>query len=253
MIHSLPVRILISNDDGVAAPGLHGLAAALRKLGRVFICAPEGGRSGASSGLTLHKPLRVHPAGRDCWSVSGNPADAVKIALRELLPARPDLVVSGINNGLNTGSNILYSGTVAAALEGVQNGITSFAVSREFSEDGDFRTEARLAVRLVARLAALHPRAANVFNINIPLGKIRGIVAAATELTPYRDRYERRRDPRGRHYYWLRGVPPRRLRNNGRVTDDLAIARGFVTVTPLRRDLTDPGLLEDLDRGLSDA
>ena len=244
------MRILLSNDDGVHAPGLHALAAALRKLGRVFICAPESVRSGASSGLTIHKPLQAPRIARDCWAVSGNPADAVKLALRELLPARPDIVVSGINNGLNTGSNIVYSGTVAAALEGALYGITSFAVSREFTDDEDYREEARLAARLVKRLFALRPRAANVFNINIPRGRPRGVVAAAAELAPYRDRYDRRRDPRGRAYYWLRGEPPRKLLLDGRPSDEWAVCRGWVSVTPLRRDLTDLPLLEDLERCL---
>ena len=250
MVDSTRVKVLLSNDDGVHAPGLHALAAALRKLGRVFICAPDTVRSGASSALTIHEPLQVHRVAPDCWGVSGNPADAVKVALRELLPARPDLVVSGINNGLNTGSNIVYSGTVAAALEGALAGITSFAVSREFREDGDFRSEARLAARLVERLAGLHPRSSSVFNINIPRGRTRGVVVAAAELAPFRDRYHRRRDPRGRTYYWLRGEPPRRLRLDGRPTDEWAVSRGYVSVTPLRRDLTDLRLLEDLERCL---
>ena len=244
------MNILLSNDDGVRAPGLHALAAALRKLGRVFICAPDTVRSGASSALTIHEPLQVERVARDCWGVSGNPADAVKIALNELLPSRPDLVVSGINNGLNAGSNIVYSGTVAAALEGALAGITSFAVSREFREDGDYRSEARLSARLVERLAGLHPRLPGVFNINIPRGRTRGVVVTAAEPAPFKDRYHRRRDPRGRIYYWLRGEPPRRLRLNGRPTDEWAVTRGYVTVTPLRRDFTDLRLLEDLERCL---
>jgi 5'-nucleotidase len=219
----------------------------------VFICAPEGGRSGASSGLTIHRPLQARELSRDCWAVAGNPADAVKLALRELLPRPPDLVVSGINNGLNAGSNIVYSGTVAAALEGALYGITSFAVSREFADNDEFRAEARLAARLVSKLSRLHPRSAAVFNINIPRGRPRGVIAAAAEPAPYRDGYCRRRDPRGQRYYWLRGEPPRRLGRNGRATDEWAVTRGYVSVTPLRRDFTDLSLLEGLDRGLANA
>jgi 5'-nucleotidase len=242
------VRILLSNDDGVSAPGLHALAAALRRLGDVFICAPEGPRSGASSAITLHKPLIVHPVEKDCWSVNGTPADAVKLALRELLGRKPDLVVSGINNGLNTGSNVLHSGTVAAALEGAQQGIPSFAVSRKFAENGDFRAEARLATQLVARLYREGPRDGAVFNINIPPGRPRGVLATSMELKPYDDRYDRRVDPRGRTYFWLRGTPPRDLERDGRASDDWAVEKGYVAVTPLRRDLTDEGLLEGLER-----
>ncbi len=247
VIHSPRVRILLSNDDGVTAPGLHAMAAALRKLGEVWICAPEGPRSGASSALTLYEPLLVTEVGKRCWSVSGNPADAVKIALTELVPARPDVVVSGINNGLNCGSNVLYSGTVAAALEGAQAGITSFAVSRKVSPREDFRAEAAAAARIVARLAARHPRSALAFNINLPPGRPRGVRAAATELAPYKDRYDRRTDPRGRTYYWLRGEPPRSWERNGRLTDEGAVAQGYVSVTPLRRDLTDPRMIVDLE------
>jgi 5'-nucleotidase len=242
------VKILLSNDDGVHAPGLHQMAAELRKLGQVFVCAPEEPKSGASSALTLYQPLVARQVRKDVWGVSGNPADSVKLAIHELLDGRPDIIVSGINNGLNTGSNILYSGTVAAALEGAQNGITSFAVSRKVSSIEDYRTEARLAAKLIARLALKHPRTRTAFNINIPPGRPRGIRVTATELTPYDDRYDRRTDPRGRTYYWLRGTPPRELEKNGRVTDDSAIGRGYITVTPLRRDLTDDGLLDDLSR-----
>jgi 5'-nucleotidase len=242
------VRILLSNDDGVSAPGLHQLAAALRKLGDVFICAPEGPRSGASSALTLYAPLLVTELGPRCWSVSGNPADAVKLAIHELVDGRPDIVVSGINNGLNCGSNVLYSGTVAAALEGAQAGILSFAVSRKVADNEEFRSESQIAARIIARLAARPCGGNTVYNINIPRGKIRGIASTTTELIPYTDRYDRRIDPRGRVYYWLRGEPPRQSGTNGHLTDEAAVTRGFVAVTPLRRNLTDESLLDGLTR-----
>ncbi|HXX94827.1 MAG TPA: 5'/3'-nucleotidase SurE [Planctomycetota bacterium] len=242
------MRILLSNDDGVHAPGLHQLADALRKLGPVFICAPDTARSGASSALTLYTPLVVHEVAPRIWGVSGNPADAVKLALNELLDGPPDLVVSGINNGLNCGANVLYSGTVAAALEGAQAGITSFAVSRRVSSLEDYRAEAKVAAEIIGKLARRHPRQATVFNINIPTGRPKGVVTATTELTPYTDRYDRRMDPRGRTYFWLRGEPPRGFKANGRITDEAAVARGLVAVTPLRRNLTDEALLDGLAR-----
>jgi len=250
VLDSPSVRILVSNDDGIGAPGLEALAAVLEKMGRVFVCAPESARSGSSSSLTLHEPLQVRRLGPRRWSVRGNPADAVKIALRELLPAPPDLVVAGINDGLNCGVNILYSGTVAAALEGAQYGIPSFALSRRQSGGAGFREEALRALRLVRGLHALRPREAVVFNINFPGGTPKGIRVTVAEPAPYRDRYHRRRDPRGRVYYWLSGEPPRRLRLDGRATDEWAVSRGYVSVTPLRRDLTDRDLLGDLERGI---
>ncbi|HVR86440.1 MAG TPA: 5'/3'-nucleotidase SurE [Planctomycetota bacterium] len=242
------MKILVSNDDGVAAPGLHQLAASLRKLGEVYICAPEAPRSGASSSLTLYAPLHVTELGPRCWSVSGNPADAVKLALTELLGGRPDLVVSGINNGLNCGSNVLYSGTVAAALEGAQAGILSFAVSRRVASNENYRAEAKIAARIIGTLSGAPSGGNTVYNINIPSPKARGVVTTTTELEPYVDRYDRRTDPRGRIYYWLRGEPPRQTKRNGYWTDEGAIAGGFVAVTPLRRNLTDESLLRGLSR-----
>ncbi len=242
------MKILISNDDGVTAPGIHQMAAAVRKLGDVYICAPEGPRSGASSALTLYAPLLVTEVAPRVWSVSGNPADAVKLALTELVDGKPDIVISGINNGLNCGSNVLYSGTVAAALEGAQAGILSFAVSRKVAGNEDYRSEAKVAARIIEKLASRRAGPNTVFNINIPAGKTRGVVTTTTELMPYTDRYDRRVDPRGRVYYWLRGEPPRQTRGNGHLTDEAAVGRGYVAVTPLRRNLTDEALLEDLAR-----
>jgi 5'-nucleotidase len=242
------VKILISNDDGVAAPGLHQLADALRKLGDVYICAPEGPRSGASSSLTLYSPLLVTTVAPKTWSVSGNPADAVKLALTELVGGKPDIVVSGINNGLNCGSNVLYSGTVAAALEGAQAGILSFAVSRKVAGNEEYRSEAKAAAQIIGKLSSRKAGPHTVYNINIPAGKTKGVVTTTTELMPYTDRFDRRVDPRGRVYYWLRGEPPRETQGNGHLTDEAAVSRGFIAVTPLRRNLTDEALLADLTR-----
>jgi 5'-nucleotidase len=242
------VKILLSNDDGVTAPGLHQMADALRRLGDVYVCAPEGPRSGASSALTLYEPLLVTEVGPRVWSVSGNPADAVKLALTELVGGRPDIVVSGINNGLNCGSNVLYSGTVAAALEGAQAGIPSFAVSRKVAHNDRYKAEAKVAAGIIETLASGPAGKNTVYNINIPSGKIRGVATTSTELMPYTDRYDRRVDPRGRVYYWLRGEPPRATTGNGKLTDEAAVARGYVAVTPLRRNLTDESLLEKLAR-----
>ena len=243
------MRILLSNDDGIRAPGLQLLAVELRKLGELFICAPDRVRSGASSALTIAEPLLAECTGTDAWCVSGTPVDAVKLALRQLMKRPPDVVVSGINNGLNTGSNVLYSGTVAAALEGAQFGFTSFAVSRKFAENDDFRADAKLTAKIVARLAPGRLGRPTVYNINLPpVKKPKGVLVTVTEMTPYDDQFDRRQDPRGRAYYWLRGTPPRVVARNGQATDDWAVANGYVSVTPLRRDLTDLSQLDDLKR-----
>ena len=247
------MNILLSNDDSVAAAGLHQLADELRKIGDVFVCAPDRVRSGASSALTIAEPLLATEVGKNVWSVSGTPADAVKLALCELMKRPPDVVVSGVNNGLNTGSNVLYSGTVAAALEGAQYGITSFAISRPFAENDEFRQESRTSVRVIAKLLKGRLGRRTVYNINLPPGrKPKGVLVTTTEMRPYEDRFDRRVDPRGRTYFWLRGTPPRQLPRNGRPSDDWAIENGYVSVTPLRRDLTDATLLEDATRAFPD-
>lgn len=243
------VRILLSNDDGVLAPGLQQLAVELRKLGEVFVSAPDRVRSGASSALTIAEPVVAEEIAEDVWSVSGTPADCVKLALTELLRRPPDLVVSGINNGLNTGSNVVYSGTVAAALEAAQVGITSIALSRKFAANGDFLRESKLAVKLVAALSRGRLGRRTAYNINLPpVPKPKGVLVTTTETAPYNEGYERRTDPRGRTYFWLRGTPPRATPRNGRTTDDWAVTNGYVSVTPLRRDLTDPDLLDDTQK-----
>jgi 5'-nucleotidase len=247
------VRILLSNDDSVAAAGLHQLAEELREMGEVFIAAPDRVRSGASSALTIAEPLLATEVGKDIWSVAGTPADSVKLAIHELMKRPPDVVVSGINNGLNTGSNVLYSGTVAAALEGAQYGITAFAISRPFGENDRFRSEARLAVKIIAKLMAGRLGRRTVYNVNLPpLKKPRGTIVTTIEMRPYQDRFDRRVDPRGRTYYWLRGTPPRQIPRNGRPSDDWAIENGYVSVTPLRRDLTDVSLIDDAARAFPD-
>ncbi len=247
------MRILLSNDDGVQAPGLHQLADELRKIGEVFVCAPDRVRSGASSALTIAEPLHATEVGKDVWSVSGTPADAVKLAIHELMRRAPDVVVSGINNGLNTGSNVVYSGTVAAALEGAQYGITAFALSRHFGENDEFRAEARLSAKVVAALLRGRLGRRTAYNINLPpVKKPKGVLVTTTEMTPYEDRFDRRQDPRGRTYFWLRGTPPRSLPKKTRPSDDWAIENGYVAVTPLRRNLTDETLFEDADRAFAE-
>lgn len=256
--------ILITNDDGFQAPGLTALAHELKELGDVAIAAPSTQKSAISSSLTLYTPLMAHhrrDGGNDVFAVDGTPADSVKLAVRELLPDPPDIVVSGINFGLNTGSNILYSGTVAGALEGAQLGIPSYAVSLEVSQDPKWSMAARLARKIIQKLVKSHPRELTVFNINIPsrpVSRMKGTLVTVQEETPYEDEYDRREDPRGRTYYWLKGTPERKYRpENTRdgqeitPTDAWAVSQGYVSVTPLRRDLTHHKMVERTRRALA--
>jgi 5'-nucleotidase len=245
------MRILLTNDDGIDSPGLVELERKLRRLGSVSVAAPARPRSAVSQSITLHKPIVVTPAGRNRFAVDGTPTDCVKLALRELLRRPPELIVSGINRGLNAGCDILYSGTVAGALEGALHGIPSVAVSLEATERMDFREAAAVAVPLLRRL---HGDPRIVFNVNIPSRKrarIRGVRVTRQESALTRDVFERRSDPRGRPYYWLKSangeLEEAEAGSNGTWTDARAVGEGYVSITPLTRDLTALSMISDLE------
>jgi 5'-nucleotidase len=243
------VRILLTNDDGIYAPGLAAMERALGRLGAVCVVAPAVEQSGVGHSITFLSPLMAKEVfdgeRRRGWAVDGSPADCVKLALAEFCPA-PDLVVSGINGGLNLGINVLYSGTVAGATEGAVFGIPSIAVSLEYDEHAQFDRAAELAVRLIEQIldhggAAGHP----LYNINIPTAamerpsKVR-VVPMATVGWPAE--FDRRTDPKGRRYYWATGTPA--VPQSGEMTDLEAWQGGWITLTPLRIDRTESAMLE---------
>jgi 5'-nucleotidase len=237
------MKILISNDDGVHAPGLIALETQLRHLGEVVVAAPATEQSGVGHAITYLTPLVCKPIVRpdrsSAWAVNGSPADSVKLGIAELCPWRPDLVVSGINNGLNAGINVLYSGTVAAAIEGAFFGITSVAVSLEDAADNDFNAAAVIARNVIQGLVKRQPAPGSLFNVNIPHAATEA--AAEVRVVPmglahYGDRYEKRVDPGGRDYYWATWNPPAVPPADG--TDVTELLNGYVTVTPLQFDLT---------------
>ncbi len=241
------MRILLTNDDGIDAPGLAALRDRLAKFSDVTVVAPDGQRSAASSSITVLKPLLVRRsvrAGMPHYAVSGTPADAVKLAMVELLDAPPDCVVSGMNFGLNTGSNIIYSGTVAGALEGARFGLPAFAVSVESNPETDLTQAARRGVSILRKLLP-GMEAGGVCNINLPERRPRGVLVTRQEPVGFEDSFERRQVPRGRTQYRLLRNPsspvyPPDGRANGRLpTDAWALAAGYASVTPLKRDLTD--------------
>jgi 5'-nucleotidase len=248
------VRILLTNDDGIYAPGLRALLPELRKLGEVVVVAPATEQSAVGHSVTLTTPLIVQEVVDDerkpiGWAVEGRPADCVKIALRELLPQMPDLLVSGLNAGSNAGINVLYSGTVAAAIEGAFFRVTSIACSLEFTKAGplNFPAGAALARRVIEQILSRQPEQGTLFNINIPdldRGPAKGIVVRPQNLAPYVETYDRRTDPRGRVYFWSNpgfGCPEPHPD-----TDVTALADGFITVTPLQFNLTHNGLLSEM-------
>jgi 5'-nucleotidase len=237
------LNILLTNDDGVYAPGLAALAAQLRHLGNVFIAAPTTEQSGVGHSITYLTPLICKEIFRDdrhwAWGVEGSPADCVKLAISQLCPVRPDLVVSGINNGLNAGINVLYSGTVAAAIEGAFFGVLSIAVSLQYDPQADFQAAAVVARNVIGGILKQTPAPGSLFNINIPT--VATLQTAEVKVVPmgleqYGSTYEKRLDPGGREYYWATWRPPSEIIPDG--TDVTELRLGNVTVSPLHFDLT---------------
>ncbi len=246
------MRILQTNDDGVYAPGYRALHKELVKLGNVTMVAPASEQSAVGHSITLRTPLITQELfdeqGKSLgWAVEGKPADCVKLALLELLPEQPDIIVSGLNAGSNAGINVLYSGTVAAAIEGAFFRRTSFAVSLATLKTVPPFAEAAVYARQVIEQILNHTFPQGMlFNINIPpleLGPIRGVRIVRQNVAPYCDRYDRRVDPRGRIYFW--SGPDFSCPEPHPDTDETALAEGFITVTPLQFNLTHESMLAD--------
>lgn len=242
------MHLLITNDDGILAPGLAALVRQMEETHRVSVVAPEYEQTAVGHAITLADPIRVHRVQRNGrfygWAVSGTPADCVKIGLLELLDSPPDLVLSGINLGPNVGVNVLYSGTVSAATEAAILGLPGIAFSLDTYTDPDFDPPARLAAGLVdalaPRLAGEWP-AATCLNVNFParpLAEIKGLSLTRQAVTRFEERFEKRIDPHGRAYYWQCGQEPKNRVEPG--TDVWALARGLVSVSLLRPDLSAP-------------
>ena len=247
------MQILLTNDDGIYAPGLASLERALCEMGTVTVVAPAQEQSGVGHSITFLSPLVVKEIFDDDrhrgWAVEGSPADCVKLGVFEFCPSRPTLVVSGINGGLNAGINVLYSGTVAAAIEGAFFGITSVAVSLEYSEHAQVDKAAQLARRVIEQILTLKGPEPQLYNVNIPtvaLGRPAPIKVVPMGVTRYGEEFEKRTDPRGRSYYWATGEPPPLPVNEE--TDLSALAKGLVTLTPLDFDLTKRSVMEAMQR-----
>ena len=248
------MRILLTNDDGVFAPGLAALEQQLRHLGEVFVVAPETEQSGVGHSITYLTPLICKSIHRDghhwAWAVQGSPVDCVKLAIAELCKGQPvDLVVSGINNGLNAGINVLYSGTVAAAIEGAFFGVTSVAVSLEYDPDADFQSAAVIARNVISGLVRQPAAHGRLFNLNVPTAATvspQQLRVVPMGLAQYGNAYEKREDPGGRYYYWaLWSEPDQPPPETADVTE---LRKGNVTLTPLKFDMADHELLEGMDR-----
>ncbi len=245
------LRILVSNDDGIDSAGIYALATALREVGHVDVVAPNAQQSAVGHALTVALPLRIERHERNGsffgHSVSGTPADCVKLAVSHVLSERPDIIVSGINHGRNTSVSLIYSGTVSAATEGTLLEIPSIAISLDdFSASANFDYAARVAAWITPIVARRRMPRGVLLNVNVPAiaeEEIKGVRVAEQGESYWDDRYEMRRDPMGRPYYWLTGSY---IRNGPEGSDDSCLDKGYVTVTPVHYRLTDYTMLAEI-------
>ena len=246
--------ILLTNDDGIYAPGLAAMERELEKLGDVYVVAPATEQSGVGHSITYLSPLVVkelfEARQRRGWAVEGSPADSVKIGIHEFCPRMPDLVVSGINGGLNAGINVLYSGTVAAAIEGAFFGLTSVAVSLEFSDHAEFDKAAVIARGVIEQILEKKASGPQLYNLNIPTAALhareREVRVVPMGLSRSGEQYEKRVDPRGRNYFWALSDP---ISHEGEhETDVSALRKGYVTLSPLDFDLTKRAVLAEMEQ-----
>jgi 5'-nucleotidase len=246
-------HVLISNDDGIDAPGIFALVLEMKKIASVTVVAPDRQQSAVGHAITMNYPLRALPFRKNGeffgYAVDGTPADAVKLGVRFLLKEKPDLLMSGINHGSNTAINILYSGTVSAATEGTVLGIPSIAVSLTTHDQADFSYAAKFAARLAGRVVENGLPQGTLLNVNVPAvpeEKISGVRVTRQGNSSWEDTFDVRRDPAGREYFWLTGSMA--IRDTDPETDQIAVRENFISVTPIHYELTDRALLERMKR-----
>ncbi|MDD3725988.1 MAG: 5'/3'-nucleotidase SurE [Candidatus Ratteibacteria bacterium] len=248
--------ILLTNDDGIYSEGLLVLWRYLKKRYNVCVVVPETEKSAVAHAINLFIPLKIKKIsvkrGLDGWLVNGTPVDCVKIGVSAILKKRPDIVVSGINPQSNMGMDILYSGTVSAAEEGALLGIPSFAVSLDSNKRYYFDTAAEITLRIIKKMEGIKIPPDIVININVPdmpISKVKGIRLTYQSKARYEEEYEKRTDPRGNSYYWLKGVFKKV--NNEKGSDVDAVKQGYISITPLHLDLTSYSLLSYLQKKIT--
>jgi len=246
------MQILITNDDGIDALGIQTLWQTLAEIAQVTVVAPDSERSGCSQAITVRNPIRVDVYPVDVanvitWRVSGTPTDCVKIALEAIMPEPPDIIIAGINHGSNLGTDVLYSGTVSAAIEGAIHGIPSLAVSLDAVGDSDFRPAAQVTKKLVEILRGKKLPPNTLLNVNVPalpqeqLGKR---LITKLGVRQYINTFERRCDSQGRIYYWMGGSVANV--DNDPDSDIVAVSNGHVSITPIHFDLTNYNIIQML-------
>jgi len=245
------MKILLSNDDGYFAEGINVLTEALERVADIVVVAPDKNRSGSSNSLTLNQPLRISELAKNRFKVDGTPSDCVHLALTGYLKEEPDLVISGINHGANLGDDVIYSGTVAAAMEGRFLGLPSIAVSLVGQNFKHFKTAAHVVIDLVQKIQHAPLSSDVVLNLNvpdIPLAALKGIKATRLGFRHKSEKNFKDVDPYGRIIYWI--GPTGKENDAGNGTDFDAINQGFASITPLRVDLTRKSALKDLSNWL---
>ncbi len=243
------LRILVCNDDGINAEGIYALVQELKKIADVTVVAPDKQQSAVGHAITVNYPLRAVPFHKNNdffgYAVEGTPADCVKLGVRFLMKEKPDLVMSGINHGSNTAINIIYSGTVSAATEGMILGIPSIAVSLTAYQNLDFTYAAKFSARLALLVAERGLPQRTLLNVNIPNvpeSEIKGVMITRQGISVWKDRFDVRRDPANREYFWLTGEMD--VLDTDLDTDQIAVKNNYVSITPVRYDLTDRQMFE---------
>ncbi|MBI5092798.1 MAG: 5'/3'-nucleotidase SurE [Candidatus Hydrogenedentes bacterium] len=239
--------ILVTNDDGIYAPGLRLLAEALEAVGEVWVYAPDRQQSGVGHGVSMHRPLRVTQTDPRRFMVDGTPTDCVMLAVRDLLKSRPQLVFSGINSGANLGDDVTYSGTVAGAYEGMLQGIHSVAMSTVGYEHKHMDTAAQFAAKLAQHILKSGLPEWTTLNVNVPdvpASEIAGVAITRMGRRHYEDEIITRHDPRGGLYYWIGGSAPSHHEESG--TDFEAVEQKKISITPLHRDMTNHAAIASL-------
>ena len=242
-------RILATNDDGIHAVGLKALEESLTALGEVTVVAPDSERSATSQSITIHAPLRVRALDERHYAVSGTPADSIILALHLLLKKKPDLVVSGINPGANLGENVIYSGTVAAALEATLHGVPAIAISFASRKQFDYQPCAAFAVQLAAKVLEEGLPPGVMLNVNVPRGEVRGARITRQSRKITQNVIFEKHDPRGRPYYWQDETVA--FENVEPDSDYAAILAHEISITPLQADRTDYASLNHLSNWLA--
>jgi 5'-nucleotidase len=237
--------IIVTNDDGIHSPGLEALADSVRDLGRVIVVAPDRDNSAVSHSLTMTRPLQLNRIEKDIYTLDGTPTDCVILALGKILDKKPDLLVSGINNGPNLGDDISYSGTVSAAMEGTMYGVASMAVSVSGDEPLDYSAAQTLAHKLAITIMENELPNKTLINLNVPSGsKYRGIKVTRQGQRLWENAIKETQDPWGRPRYWIGGGTP--VKDERRDTDVKAIHEGYASVTPIHLDLTNHASIQCL-------